>query len=111
VIAYPSIRPFRSGHVITQSRKISSNSPLAERKQIADRELFCQIFLNKTFLLPDGFFTKLGPQIRLIPVADFGVNKIEPHKCKDRVWYVLYQHYPTSAYLTILKILLSPFES
>jgi hypothetical protein len=42
--AYPSIRPFLSGHVITQSRKISANSPFAERKQIADRKLLCPIF-------------------------------------------------------------------
>jgi hypothetical protein len=40
-IAYPSIRPFRSGHVITQSRKISANSFLAERKPTADREPLC----------------------------------------------------------------------
>jgi hypothetical protein len=32
--AYPSIRPFRSGHVITQSHEISANSPFAERKQL-----------------------------------------------------------------------------
>jgi hypothetical protein len=38
VIAYPSIRPLHSGHVITQSRKISANSSFAERKQTADRE-------------------------------------------------------------------------
>jgi hypothetical protein len=38
-IAYPSIHPFRSGHVIMQSRKISANSFLAEWKQIADRGL------------------------------------------------------------------------
>jgi hypothetical protein len=27
-----------------QSRKISANSPFAERKQIADRKLLCRIF-------------------------------------------------------------------
>jgi hypothetical protein len=46
-IAYPSIRPFRSGHVITQSRKISANNLPAERKQIADRGLLFRIFLKK----------------------------------------------------------------
>jgi hypothetical protein len=46
-IAYPSIRPFRSGHVITQSREISANSFLAEQKPTADRELLCRIFLEK----------------------------------------------------------------
>jgi hypothetical protein len=61
VNAYPSIRPFRSGHAITQSRKISANSPLAERKQTADRELLCRIFLKKSFLIPDGFFHQAGP--------------------------------------------------
>jgi hypothetical protein len=29
---------------------------------------------GETFLLPDGFFTKPGPQIRLLPVPNFGVN-------------------------------------
>jgi hypothetical protein len=73
-IAYTSIRPFRSGHVITQSRKISANSFLAERKLIADRELFCRIFLEKPSFFRTEFFTKLGPQIRLLPVPNFGVN-------------------------------------
>jgi hypothetical protein len=41
--AYPSIRPFRSGHVTTKSRKISVNSPFAERKQTADRKLLCRV--------------------------------------------------------------------
>jgi hypothetical protein len=45
--AYPSIRPFRSGHVTTQSRKISAYSPLAERKQTADRRFLCRILLKK----------------------------------------------------------------
>jgi hypothetical protein len=74
-IAYPSIRPFRSGHVITQSRKISANSFLAERKPIADRELLCRIFLEKPSFFRTDFFTKLGPQIRLLPVPNFGVNR------------------------------------
>jgi hypothetical protein len=74
VIAYPSIRPFRSGHVITQSRKISANSPLAERKQTADREPLCRIFLKKPSFSRMDFFTKLGPQIRILPVPNFGVN-------------------------------------
>jgi hypothetical protein len=73
--AYPSIRPFRSGHVITQSREISANSPLAERKQIADRKLFCRILLKKPSF-PGRFFTKLGPQTRLSPLPNFGVNII-----------------------------------
>jgi hypothetical protein len=30
--------------------------------------------LKKTFLLPNGFSTKLGRQIRLLPVPNFGVN-------------------------------------
>jgi hypothetical protein len=44
VIAYPSIRPFRSCHVITQSRKISANSFLAECKQTVDRDPFAESF-------------------------------------------------------------------
>jgi hypothetical protein len=75
VIAYPSIRPFRSGHVITQSRKISANSFLAERKPTADRELLCRIFLEKPSFFRTDFFTKLGPQIRLLPVPNFGVDR------------------------------------
>jgi hypothetical protein len=73
-IAYPSIRPFRSGHVITQSRKISANSFLAERKQTADREPLCRIFLEKPSFFWMDFFINLGPQIRLLPVPNFGVN-------------------------------------
>jgi hypothetical protein len=73
-IAYPSIRPFRSGHVITQSRKISANSFLAERKQTTDHEPLCRIFLEKHSFFRTDFFTKLGPQIRLLPVPKFGVN-------------------------------------
>jgi hypothetical protein len=45
--AYPSIRPFRSGHVTMQSREISANSPFAERKQTADRKFLCRILLKK----------------------------------------------------------------
>jgi hypothetical protein len=74
VIAYPSIRPFCSGHVITQSRKISANSLPAERKQIADRGLLCRIFLKKPSFFQTDFFTELGPQIRLLPVPNFGVD-------------------------------------
>jgi hypothetical protein len=73
-IAYPSICPFRSGHVITQSCEISANSFLAERKPIADRELLCRIFLGKPSFFRMDFFTKLGPQIRLLLVQNFGVN-------------------------------------
>jgi hypothetical protein len=73
-ISYPSIRPFHLGHVIMQSRKISANSFLAERKPIADRELFCRIFLEKPSFFRTDFFIKLGPQIRLLPVPNFSVN-------------------------------------
>jgi hypothetical protein len=73
-IAYPSIRLFRSGHVITQSRKISANSFLAERKPTADHELLCRIFLEKPSFFRTDFFTRLGPQVRLLPVPNFCVN-------------------------------------
>jgi hypothetical protein len=82
VNAYPSIRPFRSGHVITQSRKINANSPFAERKQIADRKLLCRIFLKKPFFSRTDFSTKPGPQLRLLPLPNFGVNNFQiclPH--------------------------------
>jgi hypothetical protein len=72
--AYPSIRPFRSGHVTTQSREISANSPFAERKQTADRKLLYRILLKKPSFFWTDFFTKLGPQIRLPSVPNFGVN-------------------------------------
>jgi hypothetical protein len=81
-IAYPSNCPFRSGHVITQSRKISANSPLAERKQTADREPLCRIFLEKPSFFQTDFFTKLGPQIILLPLPNFGVNRREAHQAK-----------------------------
>jgi hypothetical protein len=55
--AYPSIRPFRPGHVTTRSRKISANSPFAERKQTADRKLFCRILLKKTFFFWTDFLS------------------------------------------------------
>jgi hypothetical protein len=37
------------------------------------------VSFEETFLLPDGFFTKLGPQIRLLPVSNFSVNKYDYH--------------------------------
>jgi hypothetical protein len=74
-IAYPSIRPFRSGHIIMQSRKISANSFLAEWKQIADRGLLYRIFLKKPSFFQTDFFTELGPQVRLLPVPNSGVNR------------------------------------
>jgi hypothetical protein len=57
-----------------QSRKISANSPSAERKRTADRKLLCRIFLKKPSFSRTDFFTELGPQIRLLPVPNFGVN-------------------------------------
>jgi hypothetical protein len=82
-ISYPSTHPFRSGHIITQSRKISANSFLAERKQTADRDPLCRIFLEKPSFFRMDFFTKLGPQIRLLPVPNFGVNREEVY-----FWYL-----------------------
>jgi hypothetical protein len=73
-IAYPSIHPLRSGHVIAQSHKISANSFPAERKQIADRGLLCRIFLKKPSFSRTDLFTGLDPQIRLLPLPNFGVN-------------------------------------
>jgi hypothetical protein len=54
--------------------KISANSFLAERKQIADRGLLCRIFLEKPSFFRTDFVTKLGPQFRLLPVPNFGIN-------------------------------------
>jgi hypothetical protein len=59
--ADPSIRPFRLGHVTTQSREISVNSPFVKRKQTSDRKLLCRILLKKPSFLWTDFFTKLGP--------------------------------------------------
>jgi hypothetical protein len=69
---YPSIHPFRSGHVTTQSREISANSRWTEancRPQVSLPNPF-----EETFLPWTGFFTKLDPQIRLLPIPNFGVN-------------------------------------
>jgi hypothetical protein len=92
-IAYPSIRPFHSGHVITQSRKISANSLPAERKQIVDRGLLCRIFLKKPSFFRTDFFTELDPQTRLLPVPKFGVNTYpeQDHSSRTRFWR-LYSH-------------------
>jgi hypothetical protein len=59
-----------------QSREISANSPFAKRKQTADRKFFCRILLKKPSFSGQGFFTKMGPQIRLPPVPNSGVNKL-----------------------------------
>jgi hypothetical protein len=64
---------------------------------------------EETFLLPDGFFTKLGPQIKLLPLPNFGVNTFAPvaHLEAIRIllaFYVakgfkLHQMYVKSAFL------------
>jgi hypothetical protein len=71
--AYPSIRPFRSGHVITQFREISAKSPCRTEANCRPQAPLPNPFWE-TFLLWTDFFTKLGPQIRLPPVPNFGVN-------------------------------------
>jgi hypothetical protein len=59
--AYPSIHPFRTGHVTMQSRKISANSPFAERKQNYRPQAPLPNPFEETFLLLDGFFHQIGP--------------------------------------------------
>jgi hypothetical protein len=71
-IAYPSIRLFPLGprhHAIPQNQR---NSSLAERKQIADRGVFCRILLKK----PSFFRTDSSPcwTHRSGPLPNFGVN-------------------------------------
>jgi hypothetical protein len=46
-IAYPSIRPFRSGHVTTQSRKISTTVFLPNGSELPTADSFCRILLKK----------------------------------------------------------------
>jgi hypothetical protein len=41
-IAYPSIRPFRSGHVTTQSRKISTTVSLPNRNELPTADSFSE---------------------------------------------------------------------
>jgi hypothetical protein len=43
-IAYPSIRPFRSGHVITQSRKISATVSLPNESKLQTADSFVESF-------------------------------------------------------------------
>jgi hypothetical protein len=71
-IAYPSIRLFRSGHVTTQSRKISTTVFLAERKRIADRGLFCRILLKKPSFCQTDSSPRWTHRSDCLP--NFGVN-------------------------------------
>jgi hypothetical protein len=43
-IAYPSIRPFRSGHVTTQSRKISATVFLPNGSEFPTVDSFAEFF-------------------------------------------------------------------
>jgi hypothetical protein len=43
-IAYPSIRPFRSGHVTMQSRKISATVFLPNRSKLPTADSFAEFF-------------------------------------------------------------------
>jgi hypothetical protein len=43
-IAYPSIRPFRSGHVTTQSRKISATIFLPNGSKLPTADSFAEFF-------------------------------------------------------------------
>jgi hypothetical protein len=43
-ITYPSIRPFRSGHVTTQSRKISATVFLPNGSELPTADSFADIF-------------------------------------------------------------------
>jgi hypothetical protein len=64
--------------------------------------------LKKTFLLPNGFSTKLGRQIRLLPVPNFGVN-ICPFNYGLKV--ILFRNWlqpPTSSNWICLTPILSP---
>jgi hypothetical protein len=54
--------------------KSAQTVSLPNGSKTADREHLCQIFLKKPSFSWTGLFTKLGPQIRLPPVPNFGVN-------------------------------------
>jgi hypothetical protein len=43
-ITYPSIRPFRSGHVTTQSRKISATVFLPNGSKLPTADSFAEFF-------------------------------------------------------------------
>jgi hypothetical protein len=51
---------------------------------------------EETFLLPDGFFTKLDPQVRLLTLPNFGVNNDPVANTKIQAWYKFHnnQNYP-----------------
>jgi hypothetical protein len=57
-----------------RSRKISANSPFAERNQNYRPQASLPKLLKKFSSAGRDFFTKLGPQISPSPVPIFGVN-------------------------------------
>jgi hypothetical protein len=73
-IAYPSIHPFRSGHIITQSHKISTTVSLPNGSKLPTAGPLCRIHLKKPSFLRADFFTELDPPIRLLTLPNFGVN-------------------------------------
>jgi hypothetical protein len=57
-----------------RSREISANSSFAERKQNCRPQASLPKLLKKSSSVGRDFSTKLGSQIRLPPVPNFGVN-------------------------------------
>jgi hypothetical protein len=57
-----------------QSREISANSSFAEQEAKLPTASISAKSFEEILLRWTGFFTKLGPQIRLPPVTIFGVN-------------------------------------
>jgi hypothetical protein len=57
-----------------RSREISANSSFAEQKQKLPTASISAESFEEILLRWMGFFTKLGPQVRLPSVPIFGVN-------------------------------------
>jgi hypothetical protein len=74
------IHPFAPSARATSSRnpaKSAQTVPLPIGSILPTASSSAESF-KETFLLPDGFSTKLGPQIRLLLVPNFAVNTVGP---------------------------------
>jgi hypothetical protein len=74
-ITYSSIRPFLLGHVIVQSRKISSTVPLPNGNRLPTADFFCRMHLKKPSFHRMDFSPSWSPKSDFLP--KFGVNNIK----------------------------------
>jgi hypothetical protein len=85
MIAYPSIHLFHSGHVIMQNPTKSVQQFPCRTEANCRPQTLLPNSSEETFLLPDGFLIELDPQVRLLTLPNFGVNK-PPHHMKLGLW-------------------------